>query len=775
MCVLPGDKMKIKRSFKKHAGRSVIYGWIISYLAILSIPVLLSGIVYYAAKNIIETEIAQSNQSALENIRSNLDDTCHKVKILSAEVAEDPSIEQAYQLQSLESSSYYTLYQGSKQLSNYKVMNESLQGYYIYLDAVNVVLSPGAVDDAESFFNQHFEGAGYTAAQWIQSMRTEHKGDYEHMPYEGQGTDSQQSVAYVHSMPIPLFDEASANLVMVFDFHSMLHSFVSKDSTILVLNSDNQILAQDGRTVRAADAAKLRLRSGKGVITGKIGKQSVVVSYITSGENDWKFVTITPMYLFWKKSEFIRNLMMAGLLLCMILGGLMAYYFARRNYNPIRGMVDLFRSKAQSEPGRGQNEFSFIRDSANRMIREKEQIQTKLEKQNDAMRSNLIESLLLGRRMSAPATELMSTSGVSFPHSRYWVMTVYIEGMDETIWDREGGQYTDPIAMAHFVLTNVVGELIRRHSTEYMAEVDDMMVCLINTDLEEAAFAQAIRGNVQEAADFIERNFRMELTFAVSGSHDLPGIQDAYNEALTAMEYSRLTGKDELIFYADVESESSSRFFYPTNKEHKLINFVKAGDSEAACRMLEDIFTKDLIGNSASLATSRFLMLNLVGSVVKSFSDSETQELQQLLDSLDPVDRLMHSTRMVDLRHIMFQIITEMCRYCGRCNPHSDKSLKETIEALVGKNYADPEFGIGYIAGVIGKSPYYTSKIFKEQTGQGILDYISRFRIEQAKRLLKTGGANQAQIAQQVGFTNVRTFQRVFKKLEGVPPGHMEY
>lgn len=52
-----------------------------------------------------------------------------------------------------------------------------------------------------------------------------------------------------------------------------------------------------------------------------------------------------------------------------------------------------------------------------------------------------------------------------------------------------------------------------------------------------------------------------------------------------------------------------------------------------------------------------------------------------------------------------------------------------------------------------------------------MLDYISITRIEKAKNLLETTDLNLETIALQCGFSNIRTFMRVFQKFEIVTPG----
>ena len=67
--------------------------------------------------------------------------------------------------------------------------------------------------------------------------------------------------------------------------------------------------------------------------------------------------------------------------------------------------------------------------------------------------------------------------------------------------------------------------------------------------------------------------------------------------------------------------------------------------------------------------------------------------------------------------------------------------------------------------------PRYISKVFKDDTGEGLLDCINRIRIQEAKKIMQNKELVLEDIAGQVGFTNVNSFIRVFKKYEEMTPG----
>lgn len=70
----------------------------------------------------------------------------------------------------------------------------------------------------------------------------------------------------------------------------------------------------------------------------------------------------------------------------------------------------------------------------------------------------------------------------------------------------------------------------------------------------------------------------------------------------------------------------------------------------------------------------------------------------------------------------------------------------------------------------LGVSASYLSRKFKEITGQTFLDFLNRYRVSQAARLLNTGEYRIGEISEAVGFTDYKHFSAVFKKYTNKSP-----
>ncbi|HAX51932.1 MAG TPA: hypothetical protein DIW07_13825 [Lachnospiraceae bacterium] len=70
----------------------------------------------------------------------------------------------------------------------------------------------------------------------------------------------------------------------------------------------------------------------------------------------------------------------------------------------------------------------------------------------------------------------------------------------------------------------------------------------------------------------------------------------------------------------------------------------------------------------------------------------------------------------------------------------------------------------------IGFNPAYFSTLFKKETGQNFLEYVTELRIQKAKNYLIQTDYDVAEIASSVGYGDLKYFSRLFKKNTGLNP-----
>ena len=88
--------------------------------------------------------------------------------------------------------------------------------------------------------------------------------------------------------------------------------------------------------------------------------------------------------------------------------------------------------------------------------------------------------------------------------------------------------------------------------------------------------------------------------------------------------------------------------------------------------------------------------------------------------------------------------------------------LKSILDLLEGRVYG--KLTVGEIARELGKSESTVKALFSTYRDGGIMKYYNTLKIEEAKKLVREGKYNMAQIADRLGFENPQYFSKVFRQ-----------
>jgi len=110
-------------------------------------------------------------------------------------------------------------------------------------------------------------------------------------------------------------------------------------------------------------------------------------------------------------------------------------------------------------------------------------------------------------------------------------------------------------------------------------------------------------------------------------------------------------------------------------------------------------------------------------------------------------------------------VLLRMIQITGR----KDKKIIDVVKSYIQENYKH-DISLGTLGGIAYVSPNHLSEVFKEQTGESVVDYITRVRIEKSKELLKDISIKVYEVSDLVGYEDSAYFSKVFKKVVGVSP-----
>ena len=159
------------------------------------------------------------------------------------------------------------------------------------------------------------------------------------------------------------------------------------------------------------------------------------------------------------------------------------------------------------------------------------------------------------------------------------------------------------------------------------------------------------------------------------------------------------------------------------------------------------------------------------GSVV--FPTEQNHIYTTLLDKIN--DRAVSDSyvRDMELHQLLSSLLTLIMKDCW--NPESihkgnvSESSTSLLRSYLSEHYQE-KISLEDLSSRFFLSKFYLTKLFKEQYGVTISDYILDLRIHHAKELLRFSNHSLDEISSKCGFYDLPYFSRKFKKAEGITP-----
>jgi len=107
----------------------------------------------------------------------------------------------------------------------------------------------------------------------------------------------------------------------------------------------------------------------------------------------------------------------------------------------------------------------------------------------------------------------------------------------------------------------------------------------------------------------------------------------------------------------------------------------------------------------------------------------------------------------------------------GRGNPHAFRYYVRLgrIQAWLEENYA-ADVSVRAAASVAGLNEKYFSRFFRQKTGVRYSEWVNAVRIDRATRMIRRRNHSITTVAFEIGYQDLRTFERVFKRYTGMTP-----
>ena len=135
-------------------------------------------------------------------------------------------------------------------------------------------------------------------------------------------------------------------------------------------------------------------------------------------------------------------------------------------------------------------------------------------------------------------------------------------------------------------------------------------------------------------------------------------------------------------------------------------------------------------------------------------------------------DYLSQVNALQDEEQIQEWLLDRMTAICSVIRDQNEDQSESTVSKAckyIQENYRR-DISLDEVSKEVNVSPYYFSKLFKEEVGENFIDYLTRLRIECSKELLQRAALTIREAGLQSGYSDPNYFSRIFKKQTGMTP-----
>lgn len=749
---------------------------LLSYLAVFLLPLVLASILYTKTDTIMRDNANRANLAMLDQLRQLIDGKLKEVEQISQQVGLNPQLQWLMNnAETTDSGNAYKFVEFvSEQLSRYQNESGIIENYYVLFNSNDTVLMPKAKTTSDMLYHSLYRPVGISFDSWRSGLLGGPRyKDYSEVTYETP-TGTQDTITYVQTLPLGELTDIRGALVILLDMNQ-IRSMLSKiestyQSSIFILDRQDRLIAgKENQPVPWDQIRDKALTSGVPYEYEDHGTEMMLTT-TASDQNGWKYMLVMPEHVYMERVHAVRNWMFILLLICLACGAAAISFWVHRNYTPLRNVVRALQMEKPVKSGQPANEYEFIRETIRMTMREERELRTLLSRQTPVIQASFLARFIRGYVDSSRLTEeSLQFMDIRLISDYFAVILIDIADISRFSTDQSERQWT----LIRFIISNIGTELIRERAWGYSVELNQSYVALlVNFSKERQADSEEeLDAIARRLKQVIEERFKIYMTLAIGNVHEgMDRIGESYLEALGALDYKMYRGHDAVIHYRDI-ADADYHYYFPIETEIQLMNFTKSGDVDNVDKLIGHLFHTHFSQQRISPELGRTLFTNMVSTLWKIITPMDPSYREVFGDGFDPLKELSVCTTVEEMKVTTRDWFLALCQYLSASRSSHSRQLSERIAHYIEQHYADDMLSLTTIAEHFQLTPQYLSTLFKKQMGLNLTDYLTRVRIDEAKKLMEDKKLTFAQIANKIGYANDIGFIRVFKKLEGTTPG----
>lgn len=533
------------------------------------------------------------------------------------------------------------------------------------------------------------------------------------------------------------------------------------ESGRMISNSDKALLYSDISEKRYIKRI-LQNRDDSGWFVSRINGNKKLVSFFKSEYNNWNYISIKNIDAIFSANKVIWGFTVMIFILALITGLIGVYFVSKSYYMPIHNLATFVGALTGRESA-GKNAYSVLSGAISQM-------------DDDIKRYKKFTEDILPIVKNNFAYEILHNGNISKEYLEKQYMIIDIP--------KDSRAFT----VIEFLFDNSESDFspyFEYSLTEYLNSLNSesrVVLCLSRASAVTAVICAADAGRLgvtdllSDIQKLFDRDNDINLRVYVGETaDDIKQISDMYKRILAMKKYSFVYSGFYILYLKEVEARERSdlkidrtrvfknlKLCIDNGEEQKMLSVL----SEVLGRFKNEAFSYDYIRG--------FLMhlMDFISDLIKE----RNIEAEEILKEKDMLYEAYKSNGTLDQIMGFVQDICMSIIYENKSYPKDyeiSKKVKEFIDAL--PNEEMKNVTLLYIADKMMLSQAYISRMFKNETGEKFINYLTSKKLERCAELLSDRHMKVKDVCDIMGYSNSNYFIKKFREKYGVTPKQYQF
>ena len=702
--------------------KNIIRIWILTYICILLIPTIANIIIGYYFINGMNEEIENYNQEYLSKIADEVDNILMENVVITDNLSKNKKLKEL---------AMYKTIGNNENREIYNFVAETVNSYYdsigremyIYLKNSSAMLAKGALAEKNIAYEifPFDEAIGYE--EWQRLVNNSYAHKYVQLS---------DNLYEVHTLFFGT--DYEVNVFIRFGksyFHWKNGELFPDDANVMICDREGNAVYSKEEII---SFEKMNFIDDMGVLDVKTNNGNDMICYLKSDVTNWIYLMSVPRTEFYRNTNKMRVLEFVIVLVFLAIAIVMIIIVSMHNFKPLQKIISALGGDA-NESG-----YDFIENSINRISG----------KYDDMSRRNLVSQVLLNSISVIGSEEFLKDYGINVPDKAAAVVLRVNDG-GTMIDSRSGRREIDAF---YFALENVFEEIASEHGFgTYFTSCDGIMSVLVDVSGD-----ISLSDLIMEIENVYETVLSIKCTICVGEIEaGIASVSNSFSQAKQVLNLMRFMNETGTGCYDKTAGKN-------LRMSEKTLNVLKVSvnnfDFDAFSEEVVNMFRFSL--NKPGISDVRLVMYDISRLLLETLKENNASVLPEDIKNVAEAENFEEFLERIKAVFVSVEDTKD------EEADEIDNIAK--IKSFVDGNYTNSELSNQMIAEYVGFSVNYVSKYFKKQTDEGLLDYITRVRVESAKKLLADTDKTLGEIAALVGFYNALALIRAYKKLEGITP-----